>query len=504
MPLWTTIQTQPSPEYAVQAQALAPGTMPRGGVSLEQLRLLTYLSLSAGSRGLIFESRSRLDAQDIETRRRAMALELVNLELSLIEPWAAAGALVAIVPGSDPQVVAGLLQTEQARLLLPLWIARGAQFATGQSAATNLSIVAPGVPPAHDGHELSPTGLERLDQRRVTRGVRVTLPDFGVASAVVFTADPLVLRSLGDRIAHTAQRAAKLQQDLAQIKLMQVEQLHQQMSAANAAHPHGAYYVALARSTLQQSEAALGAGQFAKAYRGAEHGMRPLRLLERAYWDQAVQEQSPAANPLAADTATLPQHVRLSQWLRGAQWSPNLLPGGDCESVEKMRSALWRLSQHETAGVRAGGEVAPGNAHAGQCSMRLVAHPADPRSPPGLLESPAVWLTTPPMRVPIGGVVRIHGWIRVPAPITGSVDGVMVYDSLAGPALALRFDAPLVPGGTGAGNGVWREFTLYRAVPAQASLGGGAVDLVVTFVLTGLGEAWIDDVTIEVTKLSGG
>jgi hypothetical protein len=79
------------------------------------------------------------------------------------------------------------------------------------------------------------------------------------------------------------------------------------------------------------------------------------------------------------------------------------------------------------------------------------------------------------------------------------LDGVMVYDSLAGPALAARFDAPVAP--NGAGNGVWREFTLYRAVPPDASRDRGKAELTITFVLTGLGEAWIDDVTIEVAKL---
>ena len=63
---------------------------------------------------------------------------------------------------------------------------------------------------------------------------------------------------------------------------------------------------------------------------------------------------------------------------------------------------------------------------------------------------------------------------------TGSVDGLLIYDSLAGPALAERMDATVG----------WQEFTLFRAT-------GPATEVRVTFVLSGLGEAWIDDVTIE-------
>ena len=36
----------------------------------------------------------------------------------------------------------------------------------------------------------------------------------------------------------------------------------------------------------------------------------------------------------------------------------------------------------------------------------------------------------------------------------------------------------------------WRELTLYRAVPQNG-------DLTVTFALTGIGEAWIDDLAVS-------
>ena len=517
MPLWTVVQTQPLAAYAAQATALAPGTMtsgtmtsgtmtsstmPSAGVSVEQLRLLAFLGVASGARGLLFESRSRLDGQDVETRRRAMSLELVNLELGLIEPWGAAGSLLANVSTSEPQVAAGLLQIDKARLLLPMWLGRGTQFVAGQAAAANLSVVVPGIPPSHDGYQLTPVSLQRLDQRRAASGVRVVMPDFAVATMVVFTADPMVLRSLNQRVAATSQRAARLQQDLGQMKLMGVEQLHQQMTALSGASPHGPQYLALGRSLLQQSEAALRANDFQRAYQFAEQGMRPLRLLERAYWEKAIEGQSPTASPLTADSGTLPHQAWFSQALRRAAWSPNLLPAGDCEDVQKMRSAGWRLSQHPSPGVRAVGDVTTGNAHAGTFSVRLAAHATDPKSPPELLESPCVWLTTPPVKMPVGSIVRIHGWIRVPAPITSSVDGVMIFDSLAGPALAVRADAAPAATGTTIGSGAWQEFTLYRAALPEHAADGQNADLVVTFALTGLGEAWIDDVTIESTRLT--
>ena len=68
----------------------------------------------------------------------------------------------------------------------------------------------------------------------------------------------------------------------------------------------------------------------------------------------------------------------------------------------------------------------------------------------------------------------------MPKPITGAQDGLLVYDSLAGMQLAER-----IPASRG-----WREFALYRAAPTDG-------DVSITFALTGMGEAHIDDVTIS-------
>ena len=74
----------------------------------------------------------------------------------------------------------------------------------------------------------------------------------------------------------------------------------------------------------------------------------------------------------------------------------------------------------------------------------------------------------------------IRGRVRVAAPVRGSVDGLMIVDSLGGEALAERF---------GETNG-WEGFVLYRAAPRDC-------EITLTFALTGFGEALVDDVTIR-------
>ena len=96
---------------------------------------------------------------------------------------------------------------------------------------------------------------------------------------------------------------------------------------------------------------------------------------------------------------------------------------------------------------------------------------------------PPLWVTSPAVPVQAGQIVRIHGWVNVPTAITGSVDGLLVVESLTGEEMALRLDKT-----TG-----WREFTMLRIVPQ-------AGPLVLTLSMTGLGEVRLDDLTIEVLE----
>jgi hypothetical protein len=73
----------------------------------------------------------------------------------------------------------------------------------------------------------------------------------------------------------------------------------------------------------------------------------------------------------------------------------------------------------------------------------------------------------------------------VPGPITGSADGLLIVDSLSGEALADRI-------GKTAG---WRQFVLYRVAPQSGAM-------CVTFALSGLGEAQLDDVVIQTVENS--
>ena len=83
-------------------------------------------------------------------------------------------------------------------------------------------------------------------------------------------------------------------------------------------------------------------------------------------------------------------------------------------------------------------DLVPQAAHSGRLGVRLAVAPLDPKNPPAAIESPPVLFSSPAVQVEAGQIVCIHGWVRVPAAVTASTDGLLIVDSLSGECLADR------------------------------------------------------------------
>jgi hypothetical protein len=211
---------------------------------------------------------------------------------------------------------------------------------------------------------------------------------------------------------------------------------------------------------------------------------------ERRIWENAVKaEGSMVSSPLCCSDATLAEAWQFIAARAGTAPGESLLTGGEMEQLAPLAQGGWHHFARPPSEVRTAVEISPSRPASGRGCLRLVAAPADPEEPPVVVETPPVWITTPPITAPVGKLLEISAQVWVPAAITGSVDGLMVFDSLGGPALAERVGATRD----------WRRLVLHRIVPPEAA----GEPFTVTFALSGLGEARIDDVSVRVLERGG-
>jgi hypothetical protein len=333
-PLWVTIQTEPAPRLVEQLSLLSPRTAPIG-LQESQIRTLVHAALASRVRGMCFASGSRLDASDAATRRRAAILELVNLELHLIDRWAAAGNSATSASSNDPSVSGAVIETDRSRLLLPIYAPPGGQFVMGNSTVPKLSFKLLGVPEGNNAYELSLTSFRPLACQRVTGGTKVILGEADgnsfineYDSLIVFTQDETVIRSLKTRLGEIRQRAAQLARDVVGAESIQVEVTEQRLRELGRAIPGTG--TATRRETalkdLAQCDALLKSDAQG-AYYQARHAQQALRIVQRAHWDQAVSATAwPLVDPFTANFATLPEHYLFAHEVANAPRSANRLP----------------------------------------------------------------------------------------------------------------------------------------------------------------------------------
>ena len=479
-PFWTTIQTDLAPEWQRQWSSLT-GQSPPATIQDEQIRQLVYTALAAGARGLSFQGATPLNADDAWSKRRAAILEWLNLELDLVEPWATNGNFLTLAEGSDANLSAVVLQTPQARLIAPVSRSPGSQYVAGVSAGGVALLTVPGGQAADQAFALTAAGMRPLARQRVAGGLRITLSEEDRSSLIVLTQNSAVIGELTKQVAKTRRRAAELERQLALQEVASVESVVRRLPVAQNSAKNTDAELAAARTAIAQCDAQLTRREVQNALLSSRRATQALRRVERGAWERAERPyDSAVASPLAVSFTTLPEHQRFVEQWRVSPLGQNRLAGGDFESLERMRQAGWKNLQYNQTQLATLVEISPDDPREGINCLHLNARPAQPGAAPMIVESAPIQVVSPRIPVELGQLYLIHGWVKVEQAIAGSVDGLMVYDSLGGEALGERFSAA---------NG-WREFGFYR-VAAQSG------DLSVTIELSGIGDAWIDDVQVQ-------
>jgi hypothetical protein len=494
---WTWIQTHLPDWFMTTAYDRTNGrfTEPMGPQP-EQIRLLTYIAVGCGYRGLGFWS-DRFLADSHTGRDRLLTLALLNQELRLLEP-------LLVNVNSEPQwiptyyanptgfpdtpcpnVMAAVLRTDKAVLVLPVWMGLGSQYVPPQGYLSQLKLKVL-VRENYTAWEVSPGEFRSYPSTQVLGGREVTLQNFSLTAALVFTADVGGRGSLVPRFQEMQRSmrrdAAQWTHDQAQEEIVKVARVHDELKKMGKKISDGDALLEAARQWLDKSHKRRINGQFPEAYAEAQLALRDIRILMRQHWDAAVLKlTTPVACPFALSFYTLPRFWQYYEEIAKLQAGKNVLSDGDFEWPPNTRDKEWGLEDVRSLDdVEGEAKRVVNDPREGKQCLMLKLKPQNALKAAQVLERTFLALHSPAVTLPPGTPVRISAWVRVPEPIVGSPDGALLYDSAGGEPLAVRISLPTV----------WRQFILYRTVPESGKIN-------VSMALTGIGTVYFDDIRIE-------
>ncbi len=209
----------------------------------------------------------------------------------------------------------------------------------------------------------------------------------------------------------------------------------------------------------------------------------------RAHWAKAVHDlDTPVASPYAVSFFTLPRHYQLFDQIHQMHATPTVLPDGGFETPAQQLQSGWIVQEIPTLdAVNMRVCRVTTNPHSGRQCLMMRVTPKDVKQVPAALERTYVALHSPAVKLKPGTLVRISAWVSVPAPIQGSTDGAMIYDSIGGEPLAVRLTRPTRGS---IKSPAWKRYDVFRRVPASGTVS-------VTLALSGMGTVYFDDVHIE-------
>jgi hypothetical protein len=494
---WTWIQTHLPDWFMTAAYERTTGRFSEPiGPQPEQIRLLSYIALGCGYRGLAYWS-DRFLADSYVGRDRLLALALLNQEFRLLEPllvtvnekpqWIP--ALLPQIPGMpelpDPNIMAAVLKCDKAVLVLPIWMGPGLQYVPprGFQPLVRLKVL---VPENYTAWEVSPGGIRSYPSKPVLGGREILVRNFNLTSAIVFTADVIGRGSLVPRFQEMQRSmrmdAAQWTHDLAQEEIIKVARIHEELKTMGKKIDDGDALLDTARRWLEKSHKHRINGEFPDAYADAQLALGAVRLLMRQHWDAAMKRlTTPVACPFALSFYTLPRFWQYCDEIAKLHPGKNVLPEGDFELLPNREQKDWTLEEIPSLDdVQGEAKRVANYPREGKQCLMLKLSARNLLKAALVLERTFLAIHSPAVHLPPGTPVRISAWVRVPEAITGSPDGALFYDSAGGEPLAVRVTQP----------SIWRQFILYRTVPESGSI-------YVSMALTGLGTVFFDDVRIE-------
>jgi hypothetical protein len=453
-----------------------------------QLELLACHTLAAGYRGILMSADWALSdhAQGFD---RMLESALVNEKLMLVETFLAEGQSPEPCVTNKKTIKAVAFPHPRGLLVLAYWNGDNSQYVVGQATETDVVVVVGGAPDGAQVHEINLSGVKALRRQNGVGGTHITLPEINTCAWILITTEAQLLAHFQERIKASQQRTGPLQQQLGDACFAKAEELVARLQGEGL----NDRYLIDARRHLDDARKSLERGREARKINDHEASLkqstvalRIIRAVEEILWKRTAGTMStPTSDPFATSIYTLPEHLRFQAALKKLKFSKDLLGTGDFERDGNLDAVGWQYHPFTTNNLDPAAMLVT-QARGGRRALELSAKPIkqegeEKAETPPVVEHTRVAMASPPVAVREGQVVRISGFVRIPRGMTGSVDGAMVWDSLGGEGLALRFSKAKD----------WTPFVMYRPVRKNGKIR-------VHLVATGAGAVQFDDVQIQV------
>ncbi len=295
-----------------------------------QLRLMTYLALSAGYRGLVFQGDAGLTGKAGEVLRIEMSF--LNLEIDLFEEVLAKNVdsiptygvfdpnppvippnstkqrrpkSVAELPPRPGMLAAAIpLRERKGALLLVGDYADTAQFQPPQMAADKVRLT-PALPQGAQVFEISPGEVKVLTPTREAGGREFFIQEFDTTSMLLCTTDLELFQRIQAQVDSVRPRAVPMAIRQAELLLEEVKDVHRRLEAdghqirsdeelknrrkagIEARPPDARDLLAKAEEYIKSARDAWEREDYAWAWAEARRAGRPLRVLMHGHWMQA-------------------------------------------------------------------------------------------------------------------------------------------------------------------------------------------------------------------------
>jgi hypothetical protein len=309
-------------------------------VQPEQLRLMTYLALAAGYRGLVYQGNADLTRP--AGRAAWIELSFLNLEIDLCEailaendkaipsyllydpdplpvptnaiqlPTKRPPRKKEFTPREDLRAAAVPLRDRKGALLLVANFAGGAQFQPGQLSVDTVTLT-PVLPEGAQAFQISPGDVQVLTPERVPGGTRLTLQEFDTTSLILCTGDLGLYERIRLLVEAVRPQAVALAIEQAELIYQAVTEINGRLAAdghdlidagviqnrrkrgIEGKPPDVTDLFARSQEYIKNARDAQERQDYAQAWADARRALRPLRIVMSGHFNLAVATLNAAA-----------------------------------------------------------------------------------------------------------------------------------------------------------------------------------------------------------------